>query len=242
MIRRRSMIAAPLLTTACAQPSRQAVPALPGQHPVTWQLPGLDEPVRSWLYLPGAYASRAQWPLVVFMHGSGERGDDLDKVKAHGLPMLAARGVEFPFVLVSPQLPDGQRWQPAVLHALRAQLIASLRVDPARVLATGLSLGGMGAWDWASAHPDDLAAIAPVCGYGEPEDVCRARHVPVRAYHGDADPVVPIDLDRACVEALRACGGTVDFVVYAGVGHDAWTRAYDDPTLVPWLMAQARPR
>ncbi len=93
-------------------------------------------------------------------------------------------------------------------------------------------------WAWAAAYPGDLAAIAPVCGYGNPAAVCRARTVPVRAYHGAADTVVPLAAQQACVDALRACGGTVEFKVYPGVGHDAWNPAYEDPELVPWLMRQ----
>ena len=93
---------------------------------------------------------------------------------------------------------------------------------------------------WATAFPGDLAAIAPVCGFGDPDDVCRAQHVPVRAYHGEADTVVPLAGQQACVDALRACGGTVEFITYPGVGHDAWNPAYDDPKLMPWLLAQVR--
>ena len=80
-----------------------------------------------------------------------------------------------------------------------------------------------------------------VCGRGDPAEVCRARSVPVRAYHGSADTVVPLAAQQACVDALRACGGSVDFTIYPGVGHDAWTPAYQDPALVPWLMARTRP-
>ncbi len=237
MITRRATLFTPLLMSACATNP----PAAGGQHAARFEVPGADAPVHAWLYLPHGYAAAGRrWPLVLFLHGSGERGSELDRVKAHGPPKLAARGDAFPFVLVSPQLAEGRRWDATALHALLGLLKARLAVDPDRVTATGLSLGGHGVWEWASAFPDDLAAIAPVCGYGEPEDVCRAKTVPVRAYHGDADTVVPLAAQRECVEALRACGGTVEFIVFPGVGHDAWNPAYDDPALVPWLMAQRR--
>ena len=87
----------------------------------------------------------------------------------------------------------------------------------------------------------DLAGIAPVCGFTDPAGVCRARAVPVRAYHGAADDVVPVAAEQAAVDALRACGGQVSFTIYPGVGHDAWNPAYEEPGLVPWLMAQRRP-
>jgi predicted peptidase len=230
------LVATPWALAAC---STTPPPAAAGQHPWALALPGQDEATRLWLYLPRGYiGTTARWPLVLFLHGSGERGTELERVKVHGPPKLADLGADYPFILASPQLAEGQRWEPGRLHALLQGLQQRLRIDPARVSATGLSLGGMGAWDWATAYPQDLAAIAPVCGYGEPDDVCRMRQVPVRAYHGAADTVVPLALQQACVDALRACGGNVQFTVFPGVGHDAWNPAYADPGLVPWLMAQ----
>lgn len=246
MIARRTLFAAPLSMTACMHtptpPPTPTAPQREGQHP--FELPataGLTEAVRMWLYLPPGYlTSTRAWPLVVFLHGSGERGTDLVQVKAHGPPKLAERGANYPFILVSPQLDAGRRWDSVPLHALLLALQARLRIDRNRVCATGLSLGGHGVWDWATAYPQDLAAIAPVCGFGEAEDVCRMRHVPVRAYHGATDSVVPLARQQECVDALHACGGSANLIVYPDVGHEAWNPAYDDPALVPWLMAQAR--
>lgn len=236
MIPRRFVLMLPFAMTACSTPLALG----PGAHAVTLDVPG-HEPARLWLHLPAGYGSDARrWPLVVFLHGSGERGENLAAVKVHGPPKHAERGAAYPFVLASPQLADGRRWEPGELHALLAVLLARLAVDADRVTATGLSLGGHGVWDWAAAYPRDLAGIAPVCGYGDPDDVCHAKPVPVRAYHGDADTVVPLAAQQACVEALRACGGSVSFTVYPGVGHNAWDPAYEDPGLVPWLMAQRR--
>lgn len=245
---RRSVLATPLFMTACAQtPSSNPMSTLPAAQPhqqaMPFELPGRSSPVRTWVYLPPEYAASTQaWPLVFFLHGSGERGTELDKVKFHGPPKHAAAGRGYPFILCSPQLEADQSWAPDTLHALRAALQARLRVDARRITATGLSLGGYGVWDWAAAYPDDLAAIAPVCGFGDPAAVCKAQHVPVRAYHGSADDVVPLASQQACVDALRACGGQAEFIVYPGVGHNAWDPAYEDAALVPWLMAQkARP-
>jgi predicted peptidase len=244
MIPRRLVLASPLLMTACASPPSTTPtpePLREGQHPRRFAGPGLLEPVQAWLHLPRGYlASTHAWPLVIFLHGSGERGTELDRVKVHGPPRHAAAGRDYPFVLVSPQLPEGRQWSAVELHALLAQLRSELRIDAARVTATGLSLGGFGVWEWASAFPQDLAGIAPVCGFGRPGDVCRMKEVPVRAYHGDADDIVPLAGQQACIDALRACGGTADFTIYRGVGHDSWTPAYEDPALVPWLMARRR--
>lgn len=237
MLSRRSVLLAPTLLGACAWPG----PALrEGQQAQSLVLPGQEAALSMWLYLPpGYHASASSWPLVVFLHGSGERGEDLDRVKVHGPPMHVAQGAHYPFILCSPQLPAG-RWSPTLLHAMLPALQSRLRIDRERISATGLSLGGHGVWDWAAAYPRDLAAIAPVCGYGDPAAVCRGRQVPVRAYHGDADAVVPLARQRACIDALRACGGSADFTVYPGVGHDAWTPAYRDTGLAPWLVAQRR--
>lgn len=234
---RRAVLLAPALLGACAWLG----PALrEGQQPLSLVLPGQERPLSMWLYLPpGYHASASDWPLVVFLHGSGERGEELDKVKLHGPPMHIAQGVHYPFIVCSPQLPAG-RWDPALLHTLLPALQARLRIDPQRISATGLSLGGHGVWEWAATYPQDLAAIAPVCGFGDPATVCRGRQVPVRAYHGDADNVVPLARQQACIDALRACGGSAEFTIYPGVGHDAWTPAYQDAGLAPWLLAQRR--
>jgi predicted peptidase len=237
MITRRTALFLPLMTTACTS----LLPPAEGQHAIDLRIAGEDLPMRLWLSVPRGYNATGQaWPLVVFLHGSGERGTEIERVRAHGLPKHAARGADYPFILASPQLEEGRRWEAVRLHGLMLALQARLRVDADRVCATGLSLGGHGVWDWATAFPQDLAAIAPVCGFGDPDDVCRLRRVPVRAYHGEIDSVVPLAGQKECVDALRACGGEVEFIVFPGVGHDAWNPAYDDPALVPWLMRQRR--
>jgi predicted peptidase len=238
---RRRFLLDSLALTGCTM-NTPPLPAAAGEHAVSFSLPGVLLPVHAWLHLPRGYGSSGtRWPLVVFLHGSGERGDDLARVNAHGPPRHAAAGRDYPFVLCSPQLPAAQRgWDPDALHALRQQLVDRCNLDADRVTATGLSLGGHGVWNWASRHPADLAAIAPVCGHGDPAAVCAGRSVPVRAYHGEADDIVPIARQKACVDALRACGGRADWISYPGVGHDSWTPAYDDPELVPWLMQQRR--
>lgn len=241
--RRQMLLTTPLLSStllgACASPPVPPVPpeglAAGEQRP--WQLEG----ERFWIWLPRDYGQRREpVPLMVFLHGSGERGTELQKVKVHGPPKLAAQGADYPCIVVSPQLEDGARWEPERLHRLLGALKARLYVDPQRCVGTGLSLGGFGVWHWATAYPQDLAAIAPVCGYGDAARVAAMRSVPVRAYHGDQDTVVPLAPHVACVQALRAAGGTASLTIYPGVGHDAWTPAYQDPELLPWLLAQRK--
>lgn len=255
MMSRRTLLTAPLaagaslVLPACAQlhtlPALPALGASEGQHALSLDLPGRSAPLRFWLYLPPGYlASSDRWPLVMFLHGSGERGTDINKVRYNGPPRLVMDGRQYPFVMCSPQLDpssdEDREWDVAPLHALLGVLLQRLRVDPERVTATGLSLGGMGVWSWAASYPEDLAGIAPVCGFGPEQGLCRARSVPVRAYHGKDDDVVPLARDQASVDALRACGGEVSFTVYPGVGHAAWLPAYEDPDLVPWLMSRRR--
>lgn len=180
------------------------------------------------------------WPLMIFLHGSGERGRDLARVKAHGPPRYAAAGRSFPFVLVAPQADDGDSWHSDAIEALRADLVGRLPIDADRVLITGMSMGGYGAWNYAVAYPEQLAAAAPVCGVGNVERAARVVPVPVWAFHGARDTVVPIAADREMVDAVREAGGQVRFTVYADVGHNAWDRAYADPALYTWLLAQRR--
>jgi predicted peptidase len=238
MNRRHLLLTTPVLSSTFLSACAALPPAVPAglaageQH--AWELEGQ----RFWIWLPREYAQRSErWPLVIFLHGSGERGTDLQKVKVHGPPKLVAAGAAWPAVLVSPQCEDGQRWDPERLHRLLIALKARLHVDAQRCVGTGLSMGGFGMWHWACAYPRDLAAIAPVCGFGDPARVAAMRAVPVRAYHGDQDPVVPLAPHVACIEALRAAGGTASLTVYPGVGHDSWTPAYNDPGLLPWLLS-----
>lgn len=180
------------------------------------------------------------WPLLFFLHGSGERGDDLSRLKVHGPPKHAAAGADYPFVLVAPQVPEGLAWDSDALEALRAHLVRRLPVDADRVLMTGLSMGGIGTWNYAVDYPDRLAGIAPVSGIGDIDRAARVARLPIWAFHGARDDAVPLAGAREMVDAVRAAGGNVKFTVYPEVGHDAWEPAYADPLLYDWLLAQRR--
>lgn len=242
-IDRRTVLALPL---ALAVPtlSQAATPPADGRQ-AEWSTPGsvtLQATLRHWLYLPPGYHEQPDkaWPLIVFLHGSGERGTQLDRVKSHGLPKLIDAGQAVPAIVVSPQCDEDLDWDPHLLHALLVALRGQWRVDPKRVTATGLSMGGAGCWDWAMTYPDDLAGIAPVCGYGRPLRLARMRAVPVRAYHGADDPVVPLSAQQSLVSDLRNSDGRATLTIYPRVGHDAWNPAYADSGLLPWLLARSR--
>lgn len=194
--------------------------------------------------LPDGYADddRQSWPLMLFLHGAGERGDSLALVAVHGPPKLVAQGERFPFILVAPQAPAGGWWDARELGALLDEVAQSYRVDPDRVMVTGLSMGGYGAWSLAETFPDRFSAVAPVCGGGTPVRICAAADVPIWAFHGALDNVVPVERSIDMVRSLRQCNGDVRLTIYPDAGHDSWTETYADPAFYDWMLAQRRAR
>ncbi len=195
------------------------------------------------LYLPPDYDAQEKWPLILFLHGYGERGDDLDKVKANGLTKNIEQGQDYPFIIVSPQCPDTTVWpeQVSALDALLDEVIARHNVDTRRIYLTGLSMGGYGTWYLASRYPERFAAIAPICGGGSwwmPE---RLKNTPTWVFHGDADDVVPLIESELMVQWLREAGNEVTFTVYPDVDHDSWTATYNNPKLYEWFMKHSTP-
>lgn len=198
--------------------------------------------IRFVAYLPRGYEqdSEKTWPLVLFLHGSGERGDDLTRVLFHGPPKHAKAGEPYPFILIAPQCPNGRWWSMGELVSLLDHAQQTCRVDPDRVYLTGLSMGGFGSFQLASIVPERFAAVAPVCGGGDVQTAARLKDVPVWAFHGSADPVVPADRSREMVNAINAAGGNAKLTVYPNVGHDSWTKTYADPVFWRWLLSQKR--
>ncbi len=193
-------------------------------------------------YVDPSVAGAPRWPLVLFLHGMGERGDDLTLVAKHGPPKLIAAGREFPAVVVSPQCPIATQfgWSKLAVMALLEDVMERCAIDPARVYLTGLSMGGFGTWDLACEHPERFAAIVPICGGGDPTKAAQLVGLPTWVFHGGADNVVPLAQSDAMVKALEAAGGTPKFTVYEGVGHDSWSATYNDPAMWEWLFAQHR--
>ena len=159
-----------ILLTACATQQRWSLAE--GQHPQTYQA-RVTRVVsgRFLLFLPAGYKAhgKARYPLLIFLHGSGEAGADLEKVKAHGPPSFVDARADFPFIVASPQSTSSSQFDPVELNLMLDELLAKLPVDPDRVYLTGLSLGGIWSYGWASLNPQRFAAIAPVCGRWEPE-------------------------------------------------------------------------
>ena len=194
------------------------------------------------LQLPPGYASRRRWPLLVFLHGRGERGADLRRIKRHGLPKLIASGRRFPFIVVSPQCPDLEPWwNLTALDTFVTAIMRRYRVDSRRVYLTGLSMGGYGTWALATRHPERFAAILPICGGGEPRLARRLRRLPIWAFHGAQDQTVPLVRSRAMVRAIRAAGGTPRFTIYPEAVHDSWTQTYARDDIYTWLLSHRLP-
>jgi predicted peptidase len=197
------------------------------------------------LSLPRDYDQNREqaWPLILFLHGAGERGDDVQRVAKHGPPKLIAAGKDIPAIVVSPQCPSNQWWTDHLeaLIALLDQTARRYRVDPDRVYVTGLSMGGYGTWSLAGRYPERFAAAVPICGGGTRTGIARAINLPIWAFHGEADPVVPLDETTRLVDALKSRGAkNVKLTTYPGVEHDSWTQTYDDPALWEWMFAQKR--
>ncbi len=186
------------------------------------------------LYLP-AVAPRA---LVLCLHGSGERGTDLELVEVHGLPRRIADGLEYPALVLAPQCPAEDRWTdhlPA-LHTLTLAVASEYGVDSRQLAVTGLSLGGEGAYQLVIAYPETFARAAPICGPGPWHGVTAASAaVPTWVFHGDADEVVPLSHSLDLVDEIRRHGGEPRLTVYPGVGHGSWRPAYGDGELLDWL-------
>ncbi len=232
------------------------MPAQPTNAPLSsasfkWQSQRGGE-LKYLLYLPPDYAAKKdeRWPLMLFLHGAGERGTDVQRVAIHGPMSLVKKGTNFPFIIVAPQCPDNQRWDTEALLQLLEHITAQHAVDTNRIYVTGLSMGGYGTWSLGLKYPEKFAAIAPICGGGNiidmvlagPEHEAALRALPIWAFHGAKDPVVPLVESERMVDFLktRAKHPDVKLTVYPEADHNSWTQTYDNPKFYEWLLAQRR--
>lgn len=203
-------------------------------------------------YPPPRVDDQRRWPLIVFLHGSGERGDDLSLVKRYGAPRYLEDGLRIPAFVVAPQCPAEQRWEMLIddLERLVRGLVETLPVDPENVSLTGFSLGGFGAWAWALRRPARFAALAPVagCPAGDegddaPDALCTLRDLPIWIFHGAADRHVPVGGADAYVDRLARCGADARYSRLPDANHgDTCRAAYATPELYLWLAGQRRAR
>ncbi|MGB9602145.1 MAG: prolyl oligopeptidase family serine peptidase [Verrucomicrobiia bacterium] len=202
------------------------------------------------LYLPEDYnVDNKQFPLLVFLHGAGERGNNLDLVEVHGPPKLVKQNKKFPFIIVSPQCPANERWNDDAVMALIDHIIKNYRVDSRRVYLTGLSMGGYGTWSLAAKYPERFAAVAPICGGGNtiaillssPQKREAIKTLGIWAFHGAKDPVVPLAESERMVAAFKRAGcQEVKLTVYPEAQHDSWTETYNNNELYDWFLKHTR--
>jgi predicted peptidase len=200
-------------------------------------------PIEYLLYLPDDYDEKDKLPLMLFLHGRGESNGPLSLVAKWGPPRFVARGDTMPYVMVSPQCPKTDNWtsstQQQKLIELLDSVVESLKVDKDRIYLTGLSMGGFGSWKLAASHPKRFAAVAPICGGTSGKHAESLKDVPIWAFHGDNDRVVPIKRTIDIVDAIKAAGGTsVRFTTLEGIGHNSWSSAYATPDLYRWMNKQ----
>ncbi len=195
------------------------------------------------LYLPIDFTYGKKWPLLLFLHGAGERGDDLEKVKTHGPPKLIGGGKQFPFILVSPQCPSFLWWTDKKLELKKIidDVTGFYPVDMSRIYITGLSMGGFGTFEMLKEYPELFAAAVPICGgFKDTKGIEKTKHVPFWIFHGGEDKVVPVDLSRKAAKAIKESGGNAILTIYPKAGHDSWTETYNNEEVYAWIMAQRK--
>ncbi|MDX9975834.1 MAG: dienelactone hydrolase family protein [FCB group bacterium] len=195
------------------------------------------------VYVPREYDATKAWPLIVFLHGAGERGNDglaqTDVGIGRAIRMHSDR---FPCVVLMPQCPEGVWWDKST-NDIDASLEATLddyNIDHARIYLTGLSMGGFCTWQYGAVHAGRFAALMPVCGGGNPLDAPQLAKVPIWAFHGAKDSVVPVQKSREMVEAVRNAGGKIDYTEFTDLDHNSWDATYNDPKAIEWLLKQRK--
>ena len=195
------------------------------------------------VYVPRDYTEAKEWPLVIFLHGAGERGSDgliqTDVGLGHAIRTNPDR---FPCIVVMPQCPKESSWPQRhdIIDEALARGLADYHIDKHRVYLTGLSMGGYGTWSYGAEHADVFAALLPICGGGKTSDAAALAKVPIRVFHGGSDSVVKVENSRTMVEAVKAAGGVIDYTEYPGVDHNSWDQTYGDPEVIKWLLAQKK--
>lgn len=209
---------------------------------------------------PKDYDASKKYPLVMFYHGAGERGVDNNIQLVHGMNDFASDDImeKYPCFVIAPQCPTGQQWVDAPWsddsHTMKKnptaplrqslELITSLQqefsIDENRLYVTGLSMGGFGTWEVIQRHPNMFAAAVPVCGGGDPTYAREIAHLPIWAFHGDADTAVKPLRSRDMIAAIKQAGGDPKYTEYPGVGHNSWAATYANRDMYAWLFAQKR--
>jgi predicted peptidase len=197
------------------------------------------------VFVPHNYDGQKEYPVILFLHGSGEtKGGSKMPVEVGIGPAIKLREKNFPFIVVIPQS-EKRTWRADSDDGKRAvaildEVMKDFKVDAKRQYLSGLSMGGFGTWSLALAHPDRWAAMAPVCGGGDPKSAERIKHIPCWNFHGDEDTAVKVDLSRQMIDALKKAGAEPRYTEYKWVGHDSWDPAYATNQLYTWMLKQSK--
>lgn len=193
-----------------------------------------------YLYTP--VQDQDTFPMVVFLHGGGESGKEIEKVKTHGLPKLISEGRDFPFYVFAPQNPyEKGLWDDRVVDEMVGQLLDTLNIDPDRLYLVGLSRGGYGVWRMAINHPDKYAAMISICPASIPLLYTgRISDLPIWLFHGEQDPVVPVEVSKEVYEKMLPQNAQIKITLYPEAKHDSWTQTFENDEVYKWLLMQKR--
>jgi predicted peptidase len=196
------------------------------------------------VYMPDGFSG--ELPLVLFLHGAGERGKNIDLVDIHGFPKQAKEGTDFPFILVAPQCPLDRYWsEPELVDGLidiQSSCFIKFNVDTERFYVTGLSMGGYGTYALASKIPHKIAAALPICGAADLKTIHLMKNISTWIFHGDQDQVVPVKNSLDAFEILEPINPNVHLTIYKGIGHDSWTETYQNPDVLDWMLSKQNHR
>ncbi|MFN9464182.1 MAG: prolyl oligopeptidase family serine peptidase [Planctomycetota bacterium] len=218
------------------------------------------KPLKYRLIKPLDYKFGKKYPLVLFLHGAGERGEDNAVTLKHAAKDFAgdALRAKYPAYVLIPQCPTGKKWSDVdwskdsselpqdpsdsmqSIKELLDEMVENAGVDKTRIYITGLSMGGYGTWDAIARYPGFFAAAAPICGGGDPKTVDRFKSLPIWCFHGAKDQVVKVNRSREMVDALKQLGSPVKYTEYPEAQHDSWTQTYSNPELYDWMFSQRR--
>lgn len=195
----------------------------------------------AWIFLPANYQKDdTYWPVMIYLHGASYRNKEMEDIKQNVPIENIKQNGDLPFIVIAPKCPSGQRWSTYHLKLLLDEAIKKYPIDESRIYMTGMSLGGFGTWEFACRYPERLAAAAPVCGGGKPDQAAAMKNVPVWAFHGDRDSVVPYRRTKSMVEALERVGGNVKFTCLPGQGHNIGSKVYSNHELYDWMLEHSR--
>lgn len=195
------------------------------------------------LGLPKDYSPEESLPMIVFLHGAGERGTDPRKIKVHGIPKRLDNGLPVRAIILAPQVPDERHvWNTLMDEAMELieKIAVEYNADKNRISLTGISMGGYGTWEIGTSNDKFFSALAPICGGGMSWRGSILKDVPIRAFHGDADDVVPVQTTLEMVDNINDHGGKAECIILHRVGHGSWDYAYNETNLMEWLVSQTK--